>query len=389
MFPAPIIRHPAAVLCETWREMTALGDLLELLHGADQSFETVEATFTVWDRSDPSHRLRQTPPASHRIAQEPTPADADAIVHFWRAGQQVRVQHERGRRHGAYGVRDGALWWRWDPKVGARSNVDDPTQASGTGEECATMFAPARILSALRFTTLGVSVRAGRSTIRAEAVPRHQPHSDRSGFALHQLGVGADQYILDIDRERGIILHAVALANREPSRTTAAVAVAFDKPIDPKMFVFRPPAGERIRPVRERACPRRLPLAEACERATFTVLVPTSVPATWSMECVYRAPLPGVAASATVVLDYQDPRHVNSVQISESSVPGRDSVFDELIASGDWRSVELTSGQICVTTAGNQSQAYLERLGTFVFLSSLTLTADEITAVAAGLAPVA
>jgi hypothetical protein len=374
--------------------MATVGDLLELLHGADNSFETVVATYRIWQRSDQAPTPHRTSPADGSpraplAADQPTPPDGGALVRMWRSGRRVRVQHEAGRHDGSYGVRDGDLWWRWDPRVGAKSNATDPTVGSGTGDELATVFDPARVLACLRFRPTGEGMRAARPTITVEAVPRPPTRHDRYAFALGQLGADADRYMLDVDRERGTLLHVLALANGKPTRATTAIAIAFDETVDGNLFVFRPPLGEPVHPVLERPHRRRLPLREAQELAPFTLLVPTSVPTAWRMACTYLQPSRRPAASAAVVLDYRDDNHLESVQISESAAAGRDSVFDELIGTGGWRHVELEDGEISVTTAGDQSLAYLERSGTCVFLSSPNLTADQLATLAASLRPAA
>lgn len=62
---------------------------------------------------------------------------------------------------------------------------------------------------------------------------------------LRALGTGADSYQLEVDRERGALLAATAIRHKQPFYKITALAIAFDEPIPPETFQFRPPEGEQ------------------------------------------------------------------------------------------------------------------------------------------------
>jgi hypothetical protein len=71
---------------------------------------------------------------------------------------------------------------------------------------------PTRVLGRLRWEPIGRGEVAGRSTITALARPRPlQRRGGPDGFALHRLGLGAEEYRIEVDAERGILLEVVAL----------------------------------------------------------------------------------------------------------------------------------------------------------------------------------
>jgi hypothetical protein len=59
-----------------------------------------------------------------------------------------------------------------------------------------------------------------------------------------------------------------------------------------------------------------------------------------------------------------------------------------MIANHGWRTVIHDSIAVEVRSPGGQSQAHIERNGTFVFLTSETLSGARLAALAAGLKPV-
>lgn len=93
-------------------------------------------------------------------------------------------------------------------------------------------------------------------------------------------------------------------------------------------------------------------------------------------------------ARAGVSLNYRSDDGYESVSISESSTTDRPSGYEQLTSG--WQDVERDGTVVRVTkrdARGPQAQAHLDRNGTFVFLVSDNLTADQLTTIAAGLRP--
>ena len=253
------------------------------------------------------------------------------------------------------------------------------------------MLDPTPLLGAMKFAAVGRSAIAGRATLTAEATARpSDPRRALRSLALHQLGSGADRYTLEVDLERGVLLEAIAFRDGKPFHRITTVEVVFDHPIPDERFHFEPPTGEQIQPMSGRPRPQRLSVAEAQQRAPFTVLIPDRIPANWRVHCVFveastRPPLP-----AQVSLNYRSDDGHESVSLSQSSATNRESGYERLTSGDAWHDVERYGTVVRVTkpdAVGSQAQAHLERDGTFVVLTSETLNSDQLATLAAGLKP--
>ena len=290
-----------AVYCDPMSEVphrttgdeVELGRLLALLHGTDDRFRTVQATYRTWRHEQRLHEAfrANTEEQKRRGASvatasavsssgEPAPPETEETVRIWRDGQRFREELHGGRRDGYYGVADGPLWWFWDESMGAKSNQDNPSAQSGVGQRLQVMLNPVPLLSSLRFRVVaGNSQVAGRATITAHATPR--PPDPRHPFLseLHELGIGAQHYQLEVDQERGVLLAVTAIRDEQPFYKITTLAIRFDEPIPAETFQFAPPEGEQIQLIQDRPRPQRITLTEAQQRAPFTVLMPDRVPA--------------------------------------------------------------------------------------------------------------
>lgn len=160
-----------------------LGALLELLHDADDSFQTVQATYRTWRheqrlqeafRADIEERKRRGAAISTASAVrigDPGPPEIKETVRIWRDGQRVRQEHHGGPRDGHYGVVDGPLWWSWNEQMGAISNQDEPSVGGGINQELEIMLNPTPLISLLRLRVAGTSQVAGRAAVVAHATP--------------------------------------------------------------------------------------------------------------------------------------------------------------------------------------------------------------------------
>jgi hypothetical protein len=386
------------------RDPPELGGLLELLHRGGASFTTVRATYRTWRhherlaaafRADIEEQKRNSPGAAFSTvsarSSAPAPAEQEEIIRIWRDGDRIRQEREGGGwLDGAYGVRCGERWWSWNSHVGALSNQDDPKAgSSGIGEEISVMLNPTPLLGALKFAAGGRSTIAGRATLTAHATARPSQRGELRSV-LHQLGSGADHYMLEIDVERGVLLEAVAFRDGKPFHRITTVEVVFDHPIADERFHFEPPAGEEIQPIGGLLRPQRLSVPEAQQRAPFTVLIPYRIPANWHVLCVFREAATRPPRPATVSLNYRSADGHESVSLSESSATDRPSGYEQLTSSDAWQDVECNGTVVRVTkpdALGPPAQAHLERDGTFVILTSETLNSDQLANLAAGLKP--
>jgi hypothetical protein len=238
--------------------MTELADLLELLHGAQFPFVTLRARVRTWHHDERNRaafvaaaRRSGGGMASGRPAEAAAaavvdvPVESDDTVEIWRAGDRTRFQAS-----GRYGVRNGERWWLWDERTGAISNAGAPRTRTGVHQEFAALLDPTRLLGVLRFAPLGPGRRAGRAVLRASAVPRPDVRTLLFSRPLHEIGLGADRYVFDVDAQRGVILRVVAEYRGDPFLRIEVLEIAFDEELDDGLFVFVPPPGEQIHPPR-------------------------------------------------------------------------------------------------------------------------------------------
>jgi hypothetical protein len=383
------------------RDQPELGSLLKLLHRAQAPFTTLQASYRSWRHDERAaaawradiedQKRRGASISTFGLCGSPEPVEHEEMLRIWRAGDRVREEHEGGPRDGSYGVRAGDRWWMWDPRMGASSNEDDPSVGSGIGEELSVMLDPTPLLGSLKFAAAGRAEIAGRPTITAEAAPRpFDPRRGPRSFELHELGAGAERYILQVDAQTGVLLEVVALRNGEPFYKITTVEITFDQQIPDERFRFEPPPGERVHPIGAQMRPQRLTLPEAQRRAPFTVLIPERIPADWHVHCVFVEPSERPPTPAQVALNYNSDDGHESFSLSQCPATDRDSIFDQLIRGEGWEEVIRDGTVIRVTKPGSggpQTQAHLERDGTFVFLSSETLNGEQLATIAGGLRP--
>jgi hypothetical protein len=381
-----------------------LGALLGLLHGADDRFRTVQATYRTWRHDE---RLREafcadieeqkrrgasiSSVVAFRRSGDTEPPETEETVRIWRDGQRFREERHGGRRDGYYGVADGPLWWFWDEHMGAMSNQDDPSVGSGVGQELQVMLNPTPLLSSLRFRVAGNSQVAGRATVTAHATPRPQdPRRGRFLLELHELGAGARRYQLEVDQQRGVLLAVTAIRDEQPFHKITTLAVRFDEPIPAETFQFAPPDGEEIQPTptRARHSLQHITLTEAQQRAPFTVLMPDRVPAGWQVHCTFFEASQRPPSPARVSLSYRSDDGHQSISISQMAAADASHQYGDMINDENWQEVARDGTSVRVRPAEwLQAQAHLERDGTFVFLVSDNLTGDQLATIAAGLRP--
>jgi len=319
----------------------------------------------------------------------PGPPESEEIVSIWRvAPDQARVEQGGAGASGTFGVRKGELWWRWDPRVGAISNVENRSGGSQTGEELATLLHPHVLLCALQLAPVGEATRAGRSVLVAEATPRPDPVSSVNvGLALLEIGRGAERYRLEFDAERGIVLAAHAFTGDQPFNKLEALEVVFDEPLPESLFEFEPPPGEELRPAGSiHRVRRHLSIAEAQAAAPFTILIPREVPRGWQMRCTYFEGSERPQAPPSVAINYRSDAADEDVSISETTASG-ENPLDRI---ADWKAAN--AGEHPVRVRGREeifphAQLLMQRDGTRILMSSRTLTAEDLIGLARLLDP--
>jgi outer membrane lipoprotein-sorting protein len=367
--------------------VSELGELLELLHGADAPFETLFARFRIWRHDERTHAAFRAyadsqPGTSIGVltaTRGASPEESEEIISIWRE-QPDRARMERP---GSYGVCVGERWWMWQDQVGAISNADDESVSSSLGDELTALLSPARLLAVLRFEPTGRAERLGRPVIVANAWPRPSPRQGPDGFALDDFGLGAERYRLEIDAERGIILASQSFTGNAPFIEVEALELKLDEPIDQARFEFVPPEGEEVRSSLDLGhSMRSVSIAEAQAAAPFTVLIPQRVPPAWQVRCHYV----GEPDRPSVHLHYQSESAHESLNISQGYATDLAPEIDEQGFE------EAQAGERRVWVRGRdqhfpQTQLYMDHEDTRILMTSESLTTDQLIALAAMLVP--
>jgi outer membrane lipoprotein-sorting protein len=162
--------------------VATLGDVLELLHGAYDRFETVRLVAHDFQHVARSRRAferfsGESGGTAHSTVSfsrsEAEPETREGIVRLWfEKPQRVREEREGGLGGATLGIRDGERWWMYSPDSGARSNEDDVSVGSGVGQQYEHFLDPSALIPALTFELLDETDVAGRRALRLFGRPR-------------------------------------------------------------------------------------------------------------------------------------------------------------------------------------------------------------------------
>lgn|GEM_PF-2496883 len=244
--------------------MGQLGDVLELLHDAQPRWDTLRATGRQWRNlpraTEAWERHFAAVQAGHPAGsvvqltgyvpdgpQLPVPDESEDRWRLWmEQGGRVRSERAMGDEP-LIVVFDGPTWWSWSPRMGGMTNAGAEHYGHGFGPAEALIDTSA-LLNTLRLQFLGADTLLGRNVFRLRGVSRvrtaYQPVD-----GLHELGVGADDYVLSVDAERGVILRAEARLREQPFIVVEMTEVAFDVDLPAETFTIELPDGQRFEDV--------------------------------------------------------------------------------------------------------------------------------------------
>lgn len=265
--------------------MGELGDLLELLQGAQPRWRTVRAVGRSW-RHQPRanevferhHAAMEASSAPGSVAiltsayvpdesEPPLPDESDDPWWVWmEQGGRARSESSGGGRSFIV-VFDGPTWWSWSSYTGAMTNKGSEHHHHGFGP-MEVLFDTRGLLNALRLEFLGRDRLLGREVVRVRGLPRPPP-AYRPELGLHELGVGADDYLLAIDAQTGVVLSAEARLRELPFIVIEMTEVEFDIDLPPETFTVDLPEGEAFEDVSQRR-PRTGAHAHAASPACFS-----------------------------------------------------------------------------------------------------------------------
>jgi outer membrane lipoprotein-sorting protein len=386
-------RLRAALRCSNVGRVATLGDVLELLHGAYDRFETVRLVAHDWQHVARSSRARKrfsaesggTAYATIGLTREAAPETTEGIVRLWfEKPDRIREEREGDLRGAVLGICDGERWWMYSPESGARSNEDDVSFGSGVGQQYEPFLDPSVLSPGLIFEPLDETFVAGRRALRVSARPRGRKRGSPHQVLL--LGVGADEYELAIDGERGVLLRTQARIDGEEFSLHEVTEIAFDESFAPETFVFVPPAGEIVRGVRA-SLHRRLTIEEAVALAPFTVFVPRAIGPGWRLTVHFFPGEERPASPASVAIHYWRDDASHQLNMTQTALEARDP-----FAGFEWEDVDRGGARLRTWTAERDGDAMavrvqFERGGTRITISSNDLDLDRLIELADMLVP--
>lgn len=334
--------------------MSDLGDLLESLHQASRRFDRARIVWRTWHHDERAsaafaaelEEMGARPLATLDADAEPLPPERTGRIRIW---------FERPDR------------WR------------EEREGESIGADLGLHLDPAPAIGLYDFEPLGPGQRAGHNVINARATPRSQEVSQDIGVTL---GAGADELLLEVDAEKGVLLRVESRRGGEPFSLFEAEEVAFDTPHPPTTFAYEPPPGEELHTWEL----HELPLHEAARRAPFPVFVPTHVPEDWGLAVSFTAPHDRPAVAAQVHLWYRAGGGVAAVNVIEEAngharTPDAADWHDETLDDGTPLRVRDRTDDL------PQAQLMTTRAGTAISMHSTELDADALVDLAASLRP--
>jgi outer membrane lipoprotein-sorting protein len=373
--------------------MSELGDLLELMHGASRRWNTARLVTREWSQAEGRHiafdRQRRaaggsnagsvsTASALMTAAGAEEPATSESVSRLWidRLGERTRTERD-GEYGGSLHIRVEDLWWSYNPDMGATSNQHDPPQRRSSPTLEATLD-PSILIPQFDFTevsAVGAATVAGRPAVTALATTRM---TNLPPALLGHPAPGADDLVIAIDAERGVILRFEARVDDRTFSTYEVVEADFDEDFSPELFTFVPPNGGPVRSSLE-SWPRVEPVSveEAVRQAPFTVLVPTRLPEGWTLTAGWypgaRRPFHPTSVIIHVLSeDVQDRLHIyqsstsSSIHLSGSRQSSDDENWE--LVERDGRRIDLHRHR---TSPEPIYDAAIEMAGTLVRASGI------------------
>ncbi|HLI14446.1 MAG TPA: hypothetical protein VKV23_00115 [Acidimicrobiales bacterium] len=365
------VRDLVATAEDRWRSVRAAGRFWQDRQATRRALARRRTRLGVQPRGLPAREVSSTPLGERATAWR-----------LWRGGAVlVRAEYELGAETVTV-VGQGPRWWRWSPRLGA-------TSGGGAGAPVGLVLGPPsvlvdgrRLLDALELASVEEAVVAGRPAYAVRAVPR--AGGGRARLALREAGMGADEYLVAVDAERGVILAVTALLDGEAFQACTTDAVTFDEELAAELFA--PAAAPDQHFVAGGNLVRRLSPADLAERVGFAVLVPVpspspSPPHVALFDADARTGTPTHAVLTYAIADPAVGRGQLRILLAGSEPPRS--------ARDRWR--EVAPGiEGCEERSGRLARAKVRaRLAsTFVELSSSVLGIDRLVEVARSLAVV-
>jgi outer membrane lipoprotein-sorting protein len=223
----------------------------EPLLGIVGSWRTLQARGTEWRhhaRLTEAFERGGTPPPGSGIAtfrtrhspDEPGPTESVEPWSLWIEKPDLkRAEFMVGSERWTVVFR-GDYWWSWSPSRGARTNEGRSNYHHGEGPSEGLLQA-ALLPRALQVEQLSRGNVLGRDVIQLRGSPRTPTTAEDFRLmtgSLHPLGLGADEYLLALDAEQGVLLRSEARTKGAPFLVLEMTEIAFDARFDAQTFVL-------------------------------------------------------------------------------------------------------------------------------------------------------
>lgn len=228
--------------------------VLELMHSAPNRFKRLHGKAHVLSRRYGSKR----------------PAQETDSYEFWLDGpDRIRVEPSEGMDEGTVLVIDGYSWWQLVGGVGVISGTDGQCSPY-FGSPLAGFLEVATRMGVYNYQLLGEGLHAGRAV-----------------WLLESDNDEATREIL-VDQERGAVMKMTMMIDGVLAYSGQLSEVEFDPEVGEEIFNSGPPPGEPLLSYAEFEAYVRPTVAEAAERASFPLLVPSHIHGPLEPQTAYR-----------------------------------------------------------------------------------------------------
>ncbi len=127
----------------------------------------------------------------------------------------LRQELHGGRQDGYYSVADGPLWWSWTNTV-APSATKTSHRPQRLGQQLQSCSTPYRCSVRCAFGGRQLPSCGQSHPHRSRHPPPYDPRRSVLHRGVHELGIGAKHYQLEVDQERGVLPAVTALRDEQP-----------------------------------------------------------------------------------------------------------------------------------------------------------------------------
>jgi hypothetical protein len=212
-----------------------MSEIEQLLRGARGKVKTARAEISDWQEPHLTLKAWENGPwAEAAKSGDPTEFGMPDKPFELVSRQWIDVLAGRAREESGdlVVVRDGPRWWRAFPGTDTESG-EGPGSTVTVAVTLAGWLDPAPLADLLAMEVTGDEDVCGISALTVRATAR-----DGEGMAadLAPLGWAADEWILNVDARRGVLLGSTAYVGGKVFKRVVAKAIAFDEPLDEKLF---------------------------------------------------------------------------------------------------------------------------------------------------------